>query len=107
MKHPGQDPFDRPMRPDRVDAIRQAVEAFAVGATGVVVAKESETFENYQACVGHVIYQALAEICPDTMIAELQAGLNAAIHTCSAIFKSREDIVSQSGPPDNTAQEQG
>jgi len=98
VKH-SQDPFDRPMRPDRVDAIRQAVEAFAIDPAGIEVAKASETFENYQACVGHVIYQSLAEICPDTMVAELQAGLDAAAPTCTAIFKSKDDLLNQSGSP--------
>ncbi len=105
MKHTGGDPFERPMRPDRVEAIHRAVEAFVICPSGVEVAKRSESFENYQECVGHVLYQSLAEVMPDTMIAELQEGLEAAKHLCSAIFKSRDDLSPEDEPdtiPDNT-----
>lgn len=106
MKHPGQDPFERPMRPDRIAAIQGAIEEFVICEDGIALAKGSETFQNYQTCVAHMIYGALAETLPDTMIAELQEGLAGAVHLCTAIFKIKDELSCEdalAALPDNTA----
>lgn len=87
MRYEGQEPFQRPMRPDRVEMIRQTVQAVALDEVGQNLAKKSENFADYQSCITWTVYGALAEQWPDTMIAELQAGLNKAEKVCRSEFE--------------------
>ncbi len=88
MKHTGREPFERPMRPDRVDAIRQAAEALAADPVGRAVAEHCKTFEEYMICLAWNIYDALGELGPDTMVAEVQFGMTEATDVCRAEFNA-------------------
>ncbi|MEX3314006.1 hypothetical protein [Sulfitobacter sp. PS-8MA] len=87
MRHEGQEPFQRPMRPERVEMIRQTVQAVALDEVGQNLAGESKSFADYQSCITWNVYGALAEQWPDTMIAELQAGLAEAEQVCRSEFE--------------------
>ncbi|MFG6625008.1 hypothetical protein [Sulfitobacter sp. 1A12056] len=87
MRYEGQEPFQRPMRPDRVEMIRQTVQAVALDEVGKNLAKKSESFADYQSCIAWTVYGALADHWPDTMIAELQAGLADAEKVCRSEFE--------------------
>lgn len=87
MRHEGQEPFQRPMRPGRVEMIRETVQAVALDDVGQSLAMKSENFADYQSCITWTVYGALAEQWPDTMIAELQAGLAEAEMLCRSEFE--------------------
>lgn len=87
MRYEGQEPFQRPMRPDRVEMIRQTAMAVARDEVGRKLAKKSESFDDYVSCITWTVYGALAEQWPDTMIAELQAGLTEAEQVCRSEFE--------------------
>ena len=88
MRHSGREPFERPMRPDRVDAIRQAAEALAADPTGQDIAKHCNSFDGYLVFLTWNIYEALGELGPDTMVAEIQAGVNEAKSVCRAEYEA-------------------
>jgi hypothetical protein len=75
------------MRPDRVEMIRQTVIAVARDKVGQKLATKSDSFDDYVSCITWTVYGALAEQWPDTMIAELQAGLTEAAKVCRSEFK--------------------
>jgi len=79
--------FKRPMRPDRVEMIRQTAEALARDEKGRSMADESESFADYQAYIAWSLYDALGKLWPDTMIAEVQAGLDGAEKVCRVEFE--------------------
>ena len=87
MRYEGQEPFQRPMRPDRVEMIRQTAEAVAGDNVGKELARESDSFDSFLSCIAWTVYGALAEQWPDTMIAELQAGLTKAEKVCRSEFE--------------------
>lgn len=70
------------MRPDRVNAIRQAAEALAADPVGRAVAEHCKTFEEYMICLTWNVYDALGELGPDTMVAEVQMGMAEAKGVC-------------------------
>jgi hypothetical protein len=76
------------MRPDRVDAIRQAAEALAVDPVGRAIAEQCKTFEEYMICLTWSIYDVLGELGPDTMVAEVQFGMAEAGGVCRAEFNA-------------------
>ena len=86
MKPEGPEQFGRPMRPDRIEMVRQAAEALARDKVGHNLASESESFESFVSCITWNIYGVLAEQWPDTMIAEVQAGMIEANEVCRVEF---------------------
>lgn len=78
MRHDGKQPFDRPMRPSRIQLIKEAAEGLAADPKGVEVLKQSESYAAYQAWVTWSMFQALSALWPDTMISEIEAGLSEA-----------------------------
>ena len=82
MSFDGSNQFGRPMRPDRIEMVRQTAEAVARDKVGQNLASESESFESFVSCITWNIYGALAEQWPDTMIAEVQAGMVKADEVC-------------------------
>lgn len=76
------------MRPDRVDAIRQAAEALAADPVGRAIAEHCKTFEEYLICLTWNIYDALGELGPDTMVAEVQFGMAEAEKVCRAEYNA-------------------
>jgi len=78
------------MRPDRVDAIRQAAEALAADPVGRAIAEHCKTFEEYVICLTWNIYDALGELGPDTMVAEVQIGMAEAKDVCATEYKASQ-----------------
>ncbi len=74
------------MRPDRIEMVRQTAEAIACDEVGKELANGSETFDNFLSCITWNIYGALADQWPDTMIAEVQAGMVKADEVCRVEF---------------------
>ncbi len=88
MSYDGSNQFGWPMRPDRVEIVCDTAKAFAVSDLGKKVATESDSFSDYIACITWTIYGALAEQWPDTMVAEIQAGMAEADPACRASYGS-------------------
>lgn len=86
MRHTGGDPFQRPMRPDRVDAIRLTAEQFAVTEPGFDMVKDCATYADFQRCIAFQIFDAMGEVWPDTMVAEIVEGLDLAAPACRASY---------------------
>tara|TARA_R110002074_G_scaffold37107_1_gene100902 strand:- start:323 stop:568 length:246 start_codon:yes stop_codon:yes gene_type:complete len=74
------------MRPDRVDAIREAAEALAADAAGKDIAAACKSVEQYLICLTWSIFDVLSEVGPDTMVAEVQAGMAEAAEFCKAEY---------------------
>lgn len=81
------------MRPDRIDAIRQAAEALAADPVGRAIAEHCKTFEEYLICLTWKIYDALGELGPDTMVAEVQFGMAEAEKMCRAEYNAPQPSV--------------
>ena len=88
MSSNGPNQFGRPMRPDRIEMICDAASAIAGSERGERFAAESNSYSDFLACVTWSIYDALAEQLPDTMIAEIQAGLAEAETECRKAYKA-------------------
>lgn len=88
MSSNGPNQFGRPMRPDRIEMICDAANAIVGSERGERFAAESDNYNDFLACVTWSIYDALAEQLPDTMIAEIQAGLAEADPVCRAAYGS-------------------
>ena len=82
MSYDDPNQFERPMRPDRIEMVRQVAEAIVHDNVGKELASGSDTFDNFLSCITWNIYGALAEQWPDTMIAEVQAGMIEADEVC-------------------------
>lgn len=81
------------MRPDRVDAIRQAAEALASDPVGQAIAEHCKTFEEYMICLTWNIYDTLGELGPDTMVAEVQLGMAEAGSVCRAEYGASQSTA--------------
>lgn len=86
MREGGQDPFERPMRPSRIDLIRLVAEGFATSVLASDIAAGSDDFQSFQDTVTWSIIDALTAEWVDTTIAEIRAGMKEAEGVCKRAF---------------------
>ncbi len=76
------------MRPNRVETIREAAEVLAADPTGREIASVCKSFEQYLICLTWNIFDVLGEVAPDTMVAEVKAGMAEAAEVCKSEYSA-------------------